>query len=224
MILQNKLGWLFDFAGWIQIEQYPCCRRKWWALSSLVTSSCVLFWVLEMPVFSIASFAVPFPYWQHHISSHTSSRFRHEDFRLYQVSVQWVWVQFQRNIYLRHLPLRNISMYFDLGIWRVGLAHFWHAFLHKTENSRHLNMCLFLCYFSFWIKWPDFRSMVEIAYRWKHTKTVIFQFLTVINNNVTDTWVCVAGALVASFTVSIPELLCVNRQYTCIFATAVITS
>jgi hypothetical protein len=38
----NKRGWLFCLVEWIQSEQYPWQRRKWWALSSFVISTCEL--------------------------------------------------------------------------------------------------------------------------------------------------------------------------------------
>ena len=51
-ILHNKPDWLSGLVEWHWGKWYPWCRRKWQAMSSFVTSSCELSWVLEMPVSS----------------------------------------------------------------------------------------------------------------------------------------------------------------------------
>jgi hypothetical protein len=60
-ILHNKPNWLSGLVEWHWSEWYPWCRRKWQAMSSLVTSSCELPWVLEMPVSSKSYFIIRFP-------------------------------------------------------------------------------------------------------------------------------------------------------------------
>jgi hypothetical protein len=57
---------LFGHVEWIKSEQHSWYQRKWWALSSLVTSTCEVTWVMRMSAVSTADFIVCF---RHHIES-----------------------------------------------------------------------------------------------------------------------------------------------------------
>jgi len=67
----NELGWLFGLEEWFKCEQYSWCRRKWWALSSSVISTCKLFLghgVVDYFHFTLCNL-LSVSYWKHRVSS-----------------------------------------------------------------------------------------------------------------------------------------------------------
>jgi len=62
----NKHDWMFGHVEWIQSEQYPWYRRKWWALSSFGISTSKLSWHVGMLVVSVTNFVICF---QDHVES-----------------------------------------------------------------------------------------------------------------------------------------------------------
>jgi hypothetical protein len=66
---------------WIQNEQYPWYRRKWWAVSSSVISKCKLSWVVGMSAVSVAKFVI-------FLGDHIESNMSHVQYKM--LFVNWI--------------------------------------------------------------------------------------------------------------------------------------